>query len=73
MNRKSFFAAALISAMALAGCQKETQTTPEPEVKTNFFTYDGYSFDINSAARIDKGDNTVELWLLTAATWLREL
>ena len=63
MNRKSFFVAALISVMALAGCQKETQTTPEPEVKTNFFTYDGYSFDINSAARIDKGDNTVELWL----------
>lgn len=63
MNRKSFFAAALIAVMAIAGCQKPDPTPAEPEAKTNYFIYEGYNFEIKSAARLDKGDNTVELWL----------
>ena len=50
--------------VAAVGCDKNTQPTdsPKPE-RTNFFVYDGYSFDINSVVRFDKGDNSVELWL----------
>ena len=49
----------------VCNCQKpdSNQVTDEPEVKTNYFTYEGYSFDINSVVRYDQGDNSVELWL----------
>ena len=46
----------------LISCEKPVPA-PEPEEQTNFFTYEGYSFDINSVVRYDNGDNTVELWL----------
>lgn len=45
-------------------CQKpDTDTKPQDEERTNFFTYNGYTFDINSVVQYDKGDNEVELWL----------
>jgi len=64
--RNSFLAAVMAAAlMPLDGCQKPddgTEGTP-PEERTNFFTYDGYTFDILSVVQYDKGDNAVELWL----------
>jgi hypothetical protein len=45
------------------GCQKTDTPQQEPEERKNFFTYDSYSFDINSVVQYDKGDNSVELWL----------
>ena len=44
-------------------CQKTETPQQEPEERTNFFTFEGYSLDINSVVRYDKGDNSVELWL----------
>ena len=50
------------ASLAFASCEKPT---PEPEQQdpTNYFTYDGYSFDINSVVKYDKGDNAIEIWL----------
>lgn len=55
---------AIIGMMLASGCQKP-DNGPEPieEPRTNFFIYDGYSFDIRSAVHYDKGDNTLEVWL----------
>ena len=53
---------AILGIMLTAGCQKPDPVTPEAP-KTNFFIYDGYTFDINSAVQYDKGDLSVEIWL----------
>lgn len=47
-----------------SGCVKPDENpTGTEEPRTNFFIYDGYSFDIKSAVQYDKGDNSVEVWL----------
>lgn len=59
------FAAAAIAALTLvSGCQ-DPATTDQPitEPRTNFFTYDGHSFDINSVVKYEKTASAVELWL----------
>ncbi len=53
---------AILGIMLTAGCQKSDPVTQEAP-RTNFFIYDGYSFDINSAVHYDKGDLSVEVWL----------
>ena len=53
---------AILGIMLTAGCQKPDPVTPEAP-RTNFFIYDGYTFDINSAVQYDKGDLSVEIWL----------
>lgn len=63
MNIKALFIAAICGILTFTGCSKPAPATGQTEEKTNFFLYDGYSFDINSAARVDKGDNTIEIWL----------
>lgn len=61
MTRKLFTILAALPLLILS-CDKPT-AEPEPENPTNYFVYEGYSFDINSVVKYDKGDNTVELWL----------
>lgn len=60
-------ALAVISSAAMiflyGACQKTEAPQYEPEERTNFFTFEGYSLDINSVVQYDKGDNSVELWL----------
>ena len=53
------------SMAAIFGCQKPDNSTENvtPVENTNYFTYDGYPFEINSVVQYDKGDNNVELWL----------
>lgn len=55
----------MTSLFLLAGCTEPDDTTPvTPEDEsTCYFIYDGYHFDINSAVRYEKGDNSVEIWL----------
>ena len=66
-----------IAMTALCNCQKpdDTQGSTEPEVKTNYFNYEGYLFDINSVVRYDQGDSSVELWLspMVGATNIAEI
>lgn len=61
------FAAYLLiaSTILLPGCTEPDNTTPvaPEEVPTCYFTYDGYHFDIKSAVKYEKGDNSVEIWL----------
>ena len=55
----------MTSLFLLAGCTEpddNTPTAPEEE-PTCYFIYDGYHFDINSAVKYEKGDNSVEIWL----------
>lgn len=47
----------------VGACQKPDTNTPEQEERTNYFVYDGYSFDISSVVQYDKGDSSFELWL----------
>ena len=64
---KNLRLAAIIAMLmtTVCNCQKseEGQGTTEPEVRTNYFVYDGYSFDINSVVKYEQGNNSVELWL----------
>ena len=55
----------MTSLFLLAGCTEPDDTTPvtPEEESTCYFIYDGYHFDINSAVRYEKGDNSVEIWL----------
>lgn len=55
--------AAIIGTMLITGCEKPDNGPASEVPRTNFFVYDGYSFDINSAVQYDKGDNSIELWL----------
>ena len=60
----SFVAAAFAAMALISGCQDSgaaDQTKTEP--RTNFFTYDNHSFDINSVVKYDKTATAVELWL----------
>ena len=66
MNKKLFIATAAfmtILSLALGSCEKQQEPAPEQQEPTNYFTYEGYSFDINSVVRYDKGDNAIEIWL----------
>lgn len=57
-------AMAMIVTMFTAGCEKpDNGPVASEDTLTNFFVYDGYSFDIRSAVQYDKSDNSVELWL----------
>lgn len=57
--------ALLITTLLLicGSCRKTDNPQQDSEERTNFFTYEGYSFDINSVVQYDKGDNSMELWL----------
>lgn len=56
-------AVAVLGTMLTIGCEKPDNAPVVSDERTNFFVYDGYSFDINSAVQYDKSDNTVEIWL----------
>lgn len=56
-------AAAILGTMLISGCEKPDNGQISEAPRTNFFVYDGYSFEINSAVQYDKGDNSVEVWL----------
>ena len=56
-------AAAILGTILITGCEKPDNGPASEVPRTNFFVYDGYSFDIRSAVRYDKSDNSVELWL----------
>ena len=56
-------AAAILGTMFISGCEKPDNGPISESPRTNYFVYDGYSFDINSAVQYDKGDNSVEVWL----------
>ena len=63
-------AAFITAAMTtINSCQKPDNGTEntKPAEKTNYFTYDGYSFEINSVVQYDKGDKNIELWLSPSA------
>lgn len=66
-NIKRAFMAVLAAATLTAfhSCEKPDSGSEgtTPVEKTNYFTYDGYSFEINSVVQYDKGDNNIELWL----------
>ena len=49
----------------LIGCEQENQSMlpAKQEKESNFFIYDGYSFDIRSAVSYQTGDNLLEFWL----------
>lgn len=59
---KKLFALLTLVSLTVVSCEKPTPE-PEPQAPTNYFTYEGYSFDINSVVKYDKGDHAVELWL----------
>ena len=56
-------AAAILGTMLISGCEKPDNGPISEAPRTNYFVFDGYSFDINSAVQYDKGDNSVEVWL----------
>ena len=56
-------AAAILGTMLISGCEKPDNGPVSEAPRTNYFVYDGYSFEINSAVQYDKGDNSVEVWL----------
>lgn len=57
-------AMAMIVTMFTVGCEKpDNGPVASEDTLTNFFVYDGYTFDIRSAVQYDKSDNSVELWL----------
>lgn len=81
MKKISFarLAAAAIAALTLvSGCKEpDNGNGIKEEPRTNFFTYDGYTFDINSVVKYEKGATAVELWLsaeegATSAEAIRE-
>ena len=50
--------------ISLTACEKQNQGGNTNNEKTsNFFLYDGYSFDIKSVVSYDTGDNLLEFWL----------
>jgi hypothetical protein len=50
--------------MLISGCEKpDNGPASSEEPKTNYFIYNGFEFEINSAVQYDKGDNSVEIWL----------
>lgn len=56
-------ATAILGTMLISSCEKpDNGPAPTDEPRTNYFVYDGYSFEINSAVQYDKGDNSVEIW-----------
>ena len=57
-------AMAILGTMLVSGCEKPGDSpASSEEPKTNYFIYNGYEFEINSAVQYDKGDNSVEVWL----------
>ena len=57
-------AMAILGTMLISGCEKpDNDPVSSEEPKTNYFIYNGYEFEINSAVQYDKGDNSVEVWL----------
>ena len=57
-------AMAILGTMLISGCEKPGDgPASSEEPKTNYFIYNGYEFEINSAVQYDKGDNSVEVWL----------
>ena len=69
-------ALAIFGMMLTFGCENPDQApvgTDAPRV--NYFTYNDYSFDINSAVHYDKSDNSVEIWLspVSGLTTSREI
>lgn len=55
---------AILGTMLISGCEKPGDgPASSEEPKTNYFIYNGYEFEINSAVQYDKGDNSVEVWL----------
>ena len=76
--RRAFLAALAAAAMAsINSCEKPDNGSESttPVEKSNYFVYDGYSFDINSVVKYDQGDSSVELWLspMTGATTIAEI
>ena len=59
---KKLFALLTLVSLTFLSCEKPTPE-PEPQDQTNYFTYEGYSFEINSVVKYDKGDNAIEIWL----------
>lgn len=59
---KKLFALLTLVSLTVVSCEKPTPE-PEPQDPTNYFTYEGYSFDINSVVKYDKGDSAIEIWL----------
>ena len=57
-------AMAIIGTMFTFGCEKpDNGPVTTEDTLTNYFVYNGYSFDIRSAVHYDKSDNSVEIWL----------
>lgn len=56
-------AMAILGTMLISGCEKPDNGPVSEAPRTNYFIYNGYSFEINSAVQYDKGDNSVEVWL----------
>ena len=57
-------ALAILGTIIMSGCEKPGDgPASSEEPKTNYFIYNGYEFEINSAVQYDKGDNSVEIWL----------
>lgn len=55
---------AILGTMLISGCEKPGDgPASSEEPKTNYFIYNEYEFEINSAVQYDKGDNSVEVWL----------
>ena len=65
MRINAFSVLATAALFLVNSCQKPDDGTQnnEPEQRTNYFTYEGYSFDINSVVRYDLGNSSFELWL----------
>lgn len=61
--RRISFAVMTSLLLILGSCEKPDTNKPQPEERKNFFTFESYSFDINSVVKYDKGDNAIELWL----------
>ena len=64
-NIARFFSFAFMTSLLLTmgSCEKTDTQQPQQEERKNFFTYETFSFDINSVVKYDKGDNAIELWL----------
>ena len=62
---------------SVCNCQKpdDSPEGSEGTSRNNYFTYEGYAFDINSVVKFDQGDNAVELWLssMVGATTIAEI
>lgn len=57
-------ALAITAILVAAGCDNpDNGPVINEEPRTNFFSFEAYSFDINSAVQYDKGDNYLEIWL----------